>query len=115
MAAGGGPAGMHLTRLMEFPEVADVLGEIFVLLGGVEAVSDKRIQAPCRHGCAAWVRPVEVGSWCSGEAQDVVNGHDTGHEPRQGSHPGHRPHATKRHIANKTRLPTAVAGSPRPR
>ena len=31
------------------------------------------------------------------------------------THPGHRPHATKRHIASSTMLPAAVAGSPRPR
>jgi len=42
---------------------------------------------------------------------------DPGHHPVVSgrTHPGHRPHATKRHIASKTRLPTAVAGSPRPK
>ena len=34
---------------------------------------------------------------------------------RARTHPGHRPHATKRHIASSTMLPAAVAGSPRPR
>ena len=74
----------HVTRFMEFLEVPDVLIEVSVPVGRVDAVVDNRIQP---HACAG-----------------VVSVR---------THPGHRPHATKRHIASNTRLPTAVADSPR--
>jgi AraC-like DNA-binding protein len=78
----------------------------------VAAASGFNSAAALRCTSAALSGPRRSG--ISGASAEV-SGTPAAAPAQQSSHPGHRPHATKRHIASSPRLPAAVAGSPKPK